>query len=479
MDTDSKYTVSNSVKTRILPAQEVIERILEDSTKSPSGDNAQPWKFQWDGESLFVFHVESLAKHSLNRKNNASRIAFGTLIEAMKISASNFGFDLKIDLSLHSQGHLAQWAKIDFFSGAEVSPLYPIISARTTDRRAYKGGKVSAGIRAQLKALENEFAGCRIHIQETQSKSFMKYFLKTEELLWKNKSIVSDLTKWMRLSKSEQQKSQDGMSWRNMGMNIIEAFIFKAIRRFSFIPSILWSLGFGAKISKMGQTAIDSSAALICFSVDELNPESHYLIGRMAYKAWLILNANGFGVQPLSFQFSTIADMVSGDLLTNSAIEIENFQNGKEVIRENFGLAAYEVPVWAFRTGLSAPLPAENRTQRRAIKLALISARVDPRFSHSIALNFVDGLKMKTEDVSKGGFKIIMDSAVIPGDSIIELSAEFENDLISLRVQPVWKRVKGLEVHRGFQILSPPQRWIEMIDQVKAQNDSLNSGQSL
>lgn len=377
-----------SVKTSMMPTQSLIELMIQDAVKGPSGDNAQPWKFHWNGQRLLVLHAEKLAEHSLNRHNHASMIACGALLEALRISATRFGLHTQVKLSLKNNGALASWAEVEFLaSDLDVSPLASQIGKRTTDRRVYKGGNISAELAAQIKQIESEFPGCHVRFQSQQTQSFMSYFIKTEKLLWKNKKIVADLTKWMRLSEKEICNSQDGMSWRNMGMNATEAGLFRLIRRFPLIPSLLWSLGFGAKIKLMGKQAIQSSAALVCFSVDNLSADSFCKLGQMAYRTWLLLNANGFGVQPLSYSSSSVADVESGELLSFSKDEYETFKKGKAIVQENFGMESNEIPVWTFRTGLSTVLPKENQTSRRPVSSFMLSTNFKGQFDYELAFS--------------------------------------------------------------------------------------------
>lgn len=370
------------------PTQAMIESMIQDAVMGPSGDNAQPWKFHWNGERLLILHSETMAEHSMNRRNHASMIAFGALLEALRLSATRFGFELQTKLSLENEGDLSTWAEVKFVtSSIKVSPLASQISIRATDRRVFKGGKLSAELVAQIKEIESEFPGCHVRIQSQQTKSFMSYFMKTEKLLWKNKKIVADLTKWMRLSKKEIESSQDGMSWRNMGMNSIEALLFQLIRRFPIIPSLLWFMGFGAKIKMMGRQAIQSSAALICFSADTLDTESFCKLGQMAYRVWLLMNANGYGVQPMSFSSSSIADLASGAVVNFTDEEYETFRVGRPIVQENFEMSANETPVWMFRTGLSAALPKENRVPRRPVSSFLLSVNFKGQFAYEAAVS--------------------------------------------------------------------------------------------
>jgi hypothetical protein len=347
--------------------EELVNFIIADAIKSPSGDNAQPWRFQWDGQRLLVLHAETLAAHSLNRNNHASQIALGALIEATRLSASQHGFSIKANLQLENKNDMAVWADIVFsFNNTPADPLASMISLRCTDRRAYKGGTLETELLAEIAQAQAQFPGCAVRIQTQQTSSFMKYFLNTEKLLWSNSKIVRDLGKWLRLSKKEVAKSPTGMSWKNIGISAPEALMFRLIRRFPRIPGFLWSLGFGLRIKQDAKKSIKSSAALVCFSATETTPEAFCNIGQLAFRTWLLLNAYGMGVQPLSYSSTTVADLAAGALSPESSqAERDLFRQGKGILQENFEMQNDEIPVWMFRTGASNTLPADYRALKQ------------------------------------------------------------------------------------------------------------------
>jgi hypothetical protein len=270
---------------------EAIDTIIADAIRSPSGDNAQPWRFHWDGERLLVLHAEQLAEHSLNRQNHASMIALGAMLEALRLSASKQNLAIQTQLLFEEKAMLSAWAEVRFSeSNQTTDPLASMILSRSTDRRAYQGGNLNH-LMEEIETIEAEFEGCKIRIQHKTSQDFLNYFLKTEEILWKNSKIVKDLGKWLRLSKKEVSSNSDGMSWKNIGISAIEALAFRLIRKFPKLPGLLWSFGFGLRIKQEGKKAIESSAALICFTVSTVEPKTLCKVGEMAFRTWLLLNA--------------------------------------------------------------------------------------------------------------------------------------------------------------------------------------------
>ncbi len=350
---------------------DLLELIVESAKSSPSGDNAQPCLFQIENNRILIFHDERRAHHSLNRQNHASCLALGALIEAMKIAGTAYGFEAQFELIFENKKKdLSLWAIVAFFrSHTKRDPLSLVMSERCTDRRLYHGGSVEDAVFRQIRDLGLASKHCQLHIQGRHTIQFINYFTHTESFLWKNQKIVKDLIHWMRLSKSECEQNQDGMSWKNVGLNSVEALFLRLVRSFPVLPKLIWDLGFKFKIRSDAKKSIVSSAGLICFTAKNLDPESLCQAGQLAYRVWLMLNANGYGVQPLSFSSSSIGDLVSGSLsIETSEKERRHFARGLEIFQAHFNLKANEIPVWMFRTGKSSPLLESCRTPRRSFE---------------------------------------------------------------------------------------------------------------
>ena len=75
---------------------EVVEQILDLARWAPSGDNAQPWRFEIIDGSRFVIHGRDTRDHCIyDLDGRSSQLALGALIETAAIAASRFGLDLQ------------------------------------------------------------------------------------------------------------------------------------------------------------------------------------------------------------------------------------------------------------------------------------------------------------------------------------------------------------------------------------------------
>lgn len=367
--------------------EEFIHHIIENALRAPSGDNVQPWRFRWERGVLKIYHMDSLARHALNRQNHASLLAFGGVLESIRLAASQFQVGVSERIFLNP-AHTELWGEVRFIeNGVAVDPLARMLQLRATDRGNYRGGSLQDTVFKEICDLSSEFKSCEAKCLNVRSDIFTKYFLKSEELLWKKKKIVGDLCKWLRLTKPELDSNSDGMSWESIGMNKLEAHLFRLVRIFPILPGLLWNFGFGHRIRADAKKALMSSAGLICFTTNALDSESFCRAGRMAFRAWLMLNSAGYGVQPLSYSSMSIADLrldPSSPSFTQK--ERQHFLEGESVFRQEFNLEAQAVPVWMFRIGRSDRVQHKCQSKRRPVGKVLEVGANDEREPCNFAL---------------------------------------------------------------------------------------------
>ena len=74
---------------------ETLQQILELARWAPSGDNAQPWRFEIVDAQTIRIHGFDTRDHVLyDYDGRPSQIAHGALIETLRIAASGFGLSL-------------------------------------------------------------------------------------------------------------------------------------------------------------------------------------------------------------------------------------------------------------------------------------------------------------------------------------------------------------------------------------------------
>ena len=346
------------------------QSILETALQAPTADNSQPWIFEWISDSLNITHDASRAQHPLNPKNSASALMLGCLLETIEIAALDVGLKIRIDLKdLSAEGN-ALWACVDFvLTDLAADPLSKFIRVRSTDRRKFNKGELSAGLFNEIKLNESKYAPARLHVVSNIHSDLQNYIVDAEQNLMDHSDILPAVMKWTRFTMSEARRTGDGISWRNMLAKVWELPVMYLVPKFpAFLNLVRPQMVKQHRARTLQQ--LNSSAGLICISSKKTSThfEGAVQAGRLMMRVWLRLTQLGYGVQPVSL--ATLPIFYQRENLMDSFFskQADFFKQGETTLRNSFAIAEENFPIWMIRTGISTPLPAEMRTFRKPLK---------------------------------------------------------------------------------------------------------------
>lgn len=128
----------------------MLEEIIHVARWTPSGDNAQPWRFRILGEDRLLVRI---ADHSADNiyeyaGGQPTLLSAGMLLASLEIAASGFGQTMRWRYA----GKKGQTHEIEaqFAPGAKPDPLYSFLPLRSVDRRPYRLGKLGRGAKTLL-----------------------------------------------------------------------------------------------------------------------------------------------------------------------------------------------------------------------------------------------------------------------------------------------------------------------------------------
>jgi hypothetical protein len=346
---------------------DTVKRLLDKALRIPTADNIQPWSFRWDGQNLSVYHNDTLALHPLNNANQISFFNLGFLIEAVRIAASVEYLETQVQLFLgQNPTYPGVWATFQFSqSQREPDKLAEVMAWRTTDRRLYQGGSLDHPVFLEIKAAAVRYEGSRIYFQSKLNRKFLAYMVKGEEYFWTQKTPHRLLFKFLRFTQTSAKKTGDGMPWEGLGIGFLQSRMLKLCKVYQ-VQQSMNRLGFLWQIKGLLKRQLASSAGVACISVRSFAPEHLVEAGQLSFRAWLQLNQAGFGVQPLSVGALATYNWLSATLSPDTRPKlVKHFATGEQILREQFQLEPGDIPFWMFRTGLSTPLPEQDRTYRR------------------------------------------------------------------------------------------------------------------
>lgn len=184
--------------------------LVECAIKAPSGHNTQPWKFENIDDGIIIHPDFSRALPVVDADNHALYISLGCAIENIIIAVSVKGLESTINYSLDAKGSI----KILFnkASNLEKDPLYDFISLRQVNRSKYSE-KVVSNEDLQILNSSFKFQGISLLLLNAKASftNIIPLIIEGNNLQFENKLFIKELTSWFRYSKSEAEKTKDGL----------------------------------------------------------------------------------------------------------------------------------------------------------------------------------------------------------------------------------------------------------------------------
>ncbi len=350
----------------------LIAPLVKAAQTAPSGDNCQPFTFEWDGRTLAVKHHEDRGRAFLNPHNAASLLTLGMTLELLSIKASEFGLRAQTRLTPDLGSDLRPaWAEVRFEPDAAITKdhLVDSIFERFTDRRPFAGGSITP---RESEALLQENRGydprvsCRIVTRPFDP--LFQNIKDNEDYVWSHVQPVKELLQKVIFNRVRALKIGEGMYWKELGIGILEAVPLWCMKLCSPLIRVLYHLGLKSMAERVAVRNLRSSAGMIYFSTSKPGSESLVCVGRQSLRAWLRLQSMGYSVQPytqtsLPYYYSCMGWMTN-DVKPRFRI---HFENSLSFVRSFFGLTETEVPVWCLRFGR----PLNKRNHRLGLRRPL------------------------------------------------------------------------------------------------------------
>ncbi len=353
--------------------QAALQRMLQLILRTPSPENAQPWRFVVDGNQLAVYHSAARAKLA-TFPDDLSVLGVGMLAEAITLAASTEGLDAELTFALAERGDEQPWLYASLHHAeCTPDPLATALSLRHTDRRRYAGGNLSDPVFQAVQEQARSFVGARLYLTDHYPDAYLQQVMAADEASLAWDEMRRDLNRWLRFTEREIHRTEDGIPWR--------ALLRNPQRPWHYLQSRLWWLEtrldwFPAWLLNLEKRLFDDSgdltpksfadgAGIGCITTVSGAIMDLVAAGRLVLRTWLLLNWRGYSVQPMTNLTSIVYPQRLGKWSLPSAFA-SMVADGYHCLQQTFGFPDCETPIFAFRTGLPiAPYPSTAQTKRR------------------------------------------------------------------------------------------------------------------
>jgi hypothetical protein len=357
--------------------QQILNGILEAARWAVSADNGQPWKFQWHKSRLLLILDSSRAHSFFDGQQYAPYFGLGSVIENLCVGARHAGYESHVELFPTSGIEREQVvASISFKqSTPKEATLYPAVFERSTNRRPYDSATVLPEIRASLMKCSEEFAHFKIVLvdEDNLKVKLADMTAKAEAVRFdfSRKEVHADFFKCLRFSKSQAQRTGDGLWIRSLEVNWAEALSMQSL---SYWPCAAIGARLGVHRAFSHQSILllrkTPLLALVISDLPHSLPTQKDFItgGQLCQRLWLTATMHHLSCQPMA--------ALSLFFLQHAAFGDQGFpgQSGRKIgqLREqfynDFNLSANAHLLMVFRIGY-AKAPTARSLRRPLTEL--------------------------------------------------------------------------------------------------------------
>jgi molybdopterin/thiamine biosynthesis adenylyltransferase len=196
--------------------------------QAPSGDNTQPWRFEWRGADLRVAVEPNRDLSFFNFRQRASLISLGSVVENIRAVASRYRLEVN---AVPNADPLSMTLRIAP-GPAPLDPLAEAVWERDTNRCPFNQEPLSDNARNALTRAVADFSGARLHARTDPA----GVRAMAEAAYWADRARVElrsaheHFHRMTRVDAASARATGDGFSFRNLGANAAQALFLRATR---------------------------------------------------------------------------------------------------------------------------------------------------------------------------------------------------------------------------------------------------------
>lgn len=331
--------------------RELIRKILEVATQAPSGENAQPWKFEVKDDELFVFNIPERDQSLYNFEQRGSLVSHGALIENIVIAAAHHGLVADVAI-LPDSSNSELIAKIGLRDGeSEGEALYPYIATRTTNRKPYKKRRLTEEQLGALRATARDAkqGEVRMTTDREEIRILAEVGSLNERVMFSNRYLHGFFFDHVNWTEEEDKRKRLGFYIKTLELPLPIQKILPLFRSWRLM-SLVNRLGVNTLIAKGNAKMYASSSAIGCVVVDDYSPQNMILAGRILQRIWLETTAMGMSLQPLTGVAFFMQRIAAGAVDKFSKEQVELIGGGYKKIVDTFHVDRGVIPLM-FRIG--------------------------------------------------------------------------------------------------------------------------------
>ena len=282
-------------------SEEIVRYIVEAGIHAPSGDNAQPWKFSWGENKIYLYLDPDADRSFFNVRQIASIISCGAVLENMRIAATAFGLEGKVThVPATNRPELMAVLELEA-TGCRKDPLDDFIYQRCTNRKPYEKKPAPEDLFDALASQVSRFQGVKLHLlrEKADLKKLARIIYKVDRIRTEYRPLHEHLHSMIRFTEEEARDRKDGFPLKNLEAGVAGELFLKWTRPWP-VMNAANHIGLGRMVALHSYQAMRSASAAALITVSGTDAKDFLRGGQALERVWLYLAQQGISMQPMT-----------------------------------------------------------------------------------------------------------------------------------------------------------------------------------
>ena len=275
-------------------------RLLAAAVRAPSGDNCQPWSFQFKGPDVVTVRADlNRAKSFFDYEQSATALSIGAVVENMRVQAASEGFVANVTYGHESESCPSATLLFSHYVSQEVPrPRVESLFVRTVNRRPFLPIRPSPTTILQL--LENPVSGTGVRvITQRQAISQWAHAIElADRIRYSHPEIHEELFSKLLFTNKIAQEVRVGLEVDRLGLGPFGAVFLQWLRPWERVQRLSrWGL-VRILAGQSGMLA-RSTGALVLVTIPTGTRHNWIKAGQQVQRLWIRAHELGLQTHPM------------------------------------------------------------------------------------------------------------------------------------------------------------------------------------
>ncbi len=347
---------------------ETVKYLISAGMQAPSGDNCQPWKFEYCESYLMVFLEPNADDPFFNLNQIASYIACGAAVENILLAAGRFGISGNVEyLPEKDQPFLI--AKIHLsYENKKEDPLQRFIWTRHTNRTKFNRKPLSEPDINTLKGSISDFPDVSLKLitDRENINDLADVIFDVDKIRSERRDLHEHLVKMIRYTDLDALLKMDGFPLKNLEAGRMGNLFLKLSKPWP-VMNFLNKKGMGKMVSIAASQGVKQASAIGLLKINGNSTKDFVVGGQSLERLWLECTRQGISFQPMT-AVTLFRHRWNLGLKSDFAMAHQQLLGKIWPVYESlFGGNQNESHIMLFRLGYGKPI--SRRTYRKEIKI--------------------------------------------------------------------------------------------------------------